>query len=165
MSNLNTFLKVLQKVGYPNPDLLSISRMAGYDLNKLLPDLVDEIGEEGANNFTKKALEKLSDGDKGIKVIINDGEWDEYAYIKIYKTTVDLDNDEYTVLCDWDWGDSKVLTSDENDNEVYTSMDKLLDVLGMGEWAEYEELSNHIKSLCNQLLYQHCGFGIWWGNN
>jgi hypothetical protein len=45
MSNLNRFLKVLNKVGYPNPDLDSIVRMTDYNLEDFLPDLVDEVGE------------------------------------------------------------------------------------------------------------------------
>lgn len=162
MSNLKTFLKVLRKVGYPNPDLLSVSRMSDYDLDNLLPDLVAEVGEEGADNFVEKALEKMSDGDKGIKVIVNDGEYGEYAYIKIYQSILDLDNDEGTVLCDWGWGESKILTSDENGNESYKTMQQISDDTDMGDWAEYDELLDYIKSICNQLVYQNCGFGIWW---
>ena len=70
MSDLKTFLKVLSKVGYPNPNVDSIAQMVSYNLEEFLPDLVAEIGEDGANDFVEKALDKLSDGTKEIKINI-----------------------------------------------------------------------------------------------
>ena len=67
MSNLNRFLKVLNKVGYPNPDLDSIVRMVDYNLEDFLPDLVEEVGEEGADDFIERAIGKVYNGDKGIR--------------------------------------------------------------------------------------------------
>jgi len=63
MSNLNRFLKVLNKVGYPNPDLDSIIRMVDYNLEDFLPDLVEEVGEEGADDFIERAISKVYNGD------------------------------------------------------------------------------------------------------
>ncbi len=59
MSDLNRFLKVLNKVGYPNPDVQSIAKMVDYNLEEFLPDLVSEIGQEKADEFTEKALSFL----------------------------------------------------------------------------------------------------------
>ena len=39
MSHLNTFLKVLQKVGYPNPSVPTYAKITDYDLDDLGDDL------------------------------------------------------------------------------------------------------------------------------
>jgi len=64
MSEVNYFLKVLSKEGYPNPDLKSIAVLMGYNNDDFLLDLKEEIGEEGVLDFCNKAIEKLT-GDKG----------------------------------------------------------------------------------------------------
>ena len=60
MSNIKTFLKVLNKEGYPNPNVVSISNMVSYDLDDFLPDLIDEIGEDKADWFVGETFSKLS---------------------------------------------------------------------------------------------------------
>ena len=105
MSNVKTFLKVLSKVGYPNPDIQSIARMIDYNIEEFLPDLVAEIGEEKADDFTEKALNKMSTKD-GIRIQDEDDP-EQYAYIKLHNPRLDLDNDETTVLCDWSWAKLK----------------------------------------------------------
>jgi hypothetical protein len=162
MSNLNRFLKVLNKVGYPNPDLDSIVRMVDYDIYDFLPDLVEEVGEEGANDFIERAIDKVYNGGKGIRVILNDGDYGEYVYIKLEDPHVSLENDDTTVLSRWSWGDSKVLSTGENGEETYKTMEQILDETDMGDWAEYDELVEYIKSNFNDFMYRNCGFGIWW---
>jgi hypothetical protein len=116
MSELNRFLKVLNKVGYPNPDVHSIAKMIDYNLEEFLPDLVAEIGEEKADEFTEKAIKKMSTP-RGIRIQDKDDS-KEYAYIIIHNPRLDLDNDETTVLCDWEWGDTNILSQDNDGNEI-----------------------------------------------
>ena len=162
MSNLNRFLKVLNKVGYPNPDLDSIVRMTDYNLEDFLPDLVDEVGEEGADDFIERAIDKVYNDGKGIRVILNDGDYGEYVYIKLENPHVSLENDETTVLSRWSWGDTKILSTGEDGEETYKTMEEIFDETDMGDWAEYEELVEYIKTNCNDFMYRNCGFGIWW---
>jgi len=161
MSNLKTFLKVLDKVGYPNPDVVSIAKMINYNLEEFLPDLVAEIGEEKADEFTEKALNKISTPE-GIRISNLYDDPNQYAYIHLHNPRLDLDNDETTVLCDWSWGETQILHQDEDGNETYKTIDEISEDLGMGDWAEYDELVDSIKEDCNQLVYNNCGFGIWW---
>jgi hypothetical protein len=164
MSNLNRFLKVLNKVGYPNPDLDSIVRMVDYNLEDFLSDLVDEVGEDGADDFIERAIEKVYNGGEGIRVTINDGDYDEYAYIKLEDPHVSLENDDTTVLSRWSWGDTKILTTGDDGEETYKTIEQISDETDMGDWAEYEELIEYIKNKCNDFMYRNCGFGIWWDN-
>ena len=161
MSNLKTFLKVLSKVGYPNPDVHSIAKMIDYNLEDFLPDLVAEIGEEKADEFTEKALNKISTSD-GIKISNLYDDSNQYAYIKIYNPRLDLDNDETTVLCDWSWGETKILYQDDDGTETYKTIQEIGENIGMGDWADYDEMVDDIKEDCNKLVFSNCGFGIWW---
>ena len=160
MSELNRFLKVLNKVGYPNPSIHSIAKMIDYNLEEFLPDLVAEIGEEKADEFTEKALNKMSTS-KGIRIKDKDDS-KEYAYIIIHNPRLDLDNDETTVLCDWSWGETKILHQDDDGTETYKTIQEIGEDIGMGDWADYDEFVDNIKEECNQLVFNNCGFGIWW---
>jgi hypothetical protein len=160
MSNLKTFLKVLNKVGYPNPQVESIAKMIDYNLEEFLPDLVAEVGEEKADEFTQKALNKMSTPD-GIRIQDKDDP-EQYAYIKLHNPRLDLENDETTVLCDWNWGDTNIFFRDDDGNESYKTIQEIGEDLGMGDWADYDEMVDDIREDCNKLVYKNCGFGIWW---
>ena len=160
MSNVKTFLKVLSKVGYPNPDIQSIAKMIDYNIEEFLPDLVAEIGEEKADEFTEKALNKISTKD-GIKIQDEDDP-EQYAYIILHNPRLDLDNDETTVLCDWSWGDTNIFFKDDDGNESYKTIEEIGEDIGMGDWADYDEMVDEIKEDCNRLVFNSCGFGIWW---
>ena len=160
MSNVKTFLKVLSKVGYPNPDIQSIARMIDYNIEEFLPDLVAEIGEEKADEFTEKALNKISTKD-GIKIQDEDDP-EQYAYIILHNPRLDLDNDETTVLCDWSWGDTNIFFKDDDGNDSYKTIQEIGENIGMGDWADYDEMVDDIREDCNKIVYKNCGFGIWW---
>jgi maltodextrin utilization protein YvdJ len=160
MSDLKIFLKALKKVGYPNPDVVSIAKMMDYDLEHFLPDLVDEVGEEKADEFTENALNRITPKD-GIKVKLYDDP-NQFAYIHVFNPRLDLENDETTVLCDWSWGETQILHQDEDGNETYKTISEISEDLGMGDWSEFDELVDGIKADCSDIVYYNCGFGIWW---
>lgn len=160
MTDLKRFLNVLTKVGYPNSDIVSIAKVVDYNLENFLPDLVEEIGQEKADEFTEKALKKISTLE-GIKIQDSDDP-KQYAYIKLLNPRLDLDNDETTVLCDWSWGDTNILLINDDGSESYRTIQEIADKMGMGEWADFDEMVDDIREDCNQLVYKNCGFGIWW---
>lgn len=160
MSDVKTFLKVLSKVGYPNPDIQSIAKMIDYNIEEFLPDLVAEIGEEKADEFTDKALNKISTPN-GIKIQDQD-DLEQYAYIILHNPRLDLDNDETTVLSDWSWGDTNIFFRDDDGNESYKTIQEIGEDVGMGDWADFDQMVDDIREDCNQLVFKNCGFGIWW---
>ena len=160
MSDLKTFLKVLKRVGYPNPDVASIAKMVDYNLEEFLPDLLAEVGEQKADEFVYKAIKKIGNGKKGIKVTFDDP--NEYAYIKLYNPRIDLDNDETTVLCNWNWGKTSLPHVDENGTESYKTIQDIEADTDMGDWGDLDDYLDSIKEDCSRLVYQNCGFGIWW---
>jgi hypothetical protein len=160
MSDLVPFLKLLTKVGYPNPEIQTIAKMADYNLEEFLPDLVAELGEEKADKFTERALNKMSTQD-GIRIQDEDDP-EQYAYIKLHNPRLDLENDETTVLCDWSWGDTNIFSGGNDGNERYKTIEEIGEDIGMGDWADYDEMIDDIREDCNKLVFSNCGFGIWW---
>jgi hypothetical protein len=160
MTDLKRFLNILTKVGYPNSDISSIAKAVGYNLENFLPDLVEEIGQEKADEFTEKALKKMSTPE-GIKIQDLDDP-QQYAYINLLNPRLDLDNDETTVLCDWSWGDTNIYFRDDDGNESYRTIQEIADEVGMGDWSDFDTMIDDIKEDCNQLVFNNCGFGIWW---
>lgn len=160
MTDLKRFLNVLTKVGYPNSDIVSIAKAVDYNLENFLPDLVEEIGQEKADEFTEKALKKMSTPE-GIKIQDLDDP-QQYAYINLLNPRLDLDNDETTVLCDWSWGDTNIYFRDDDGNESYRTIQEIADEVGMGDWSDFDTMVDDIREDCNQLVFKNCGFGIWW---
>ena len=157
--NIKSFLKILEKVGYPNPKIVSISDMVDYDLDNFLFDLKNEIGEEGVVDFCDKAIEKLSDG-KAIKVDLEtDGQ--EYVVVNVFPLYYDEDEAENDVISRVEFVDSKILSVDEDGKDVYKTIQEIQDDVSIGDWAEYDEMMDHIKMKVYNYIFSRCGFGIW----
>jgi hypothetical protein len=159
MSNLNTFLKVINKMGYPNPDTKNYASYVDYNLYDMLSDMVDEVGYQKTNEFTIRALDKISEGDRGIKIPLGDSD-DDYVYLQIHNSSIDLNEVQNCIIVDWSFGESKIF--DPND-ETYKTLDEMYEDIGMGEWGEWEEMIDDIKDWCYDYIMDNCGFGIWYG--
>lgn len=160
MTDLNRFLKVMNKLGYPNPNIISIAQSMDYDLDNFLLDLVEEVGEEKANEFTDKALSKLNQDGKGIRVPLDD-ENHNYIYLEIHQSKIGLDETDDSVLIDWSWGDNLLTGVDENGEEYDSNMDEIYENLGIGEWGEFDEMLDNIRDECYDFIRDNCGFGVW----
>lgn len=160
-NNLKIFLKALTKTGYPNPNVHSVAKLVGYDLDNFLPDLEKELGEEGVVDFCKKGLDKLQ-GQEGIRVEL-EGPYDEFVYVKIKPKYYDERESQYDIISDSEWGESKILWYDSNgENEEFKSIEDVIDDVDMGDWGDLDELIDSIKNKAYNIVRQNCGFGIWW---
>lgn len=159
-NNLKIFLNLLEKLGYPNPKLYSISEYIPYNLRFFLTDLYNELGEKKTIDFVKQAFSKLST-DKGIKVDLN---WDEksYVYMKIKSFYIEKNEDDddkiYIIKYNSEVTESLLLTYDEDGNEVYKTLDEISDDVGMGDWGEYDEFIDSIFDQFEDELFWNCGF-------
>ena len=161
MSNLKTFLKVAQKLGYPNPspDSLVIANSIDYTLNNLLQDLLMEVGEERANEFVNKTFSSLgATYSPGIKIDLSDvlGETGSYIYLIINGFDFAEGDDEYKeVWIHYTWGDSHLI----HDGEVKT-LDDIYDEVDLGTMGEYDELMDDIQYACHKDIFNKTGFKI-----
>ena len=58
--------------------------------------------------------------------------------------------------------DTNILSQDDDGNETYKTIEEIGEDLGMGDWSDYDDLVDGIKSDCNDIVFSNCGFGIWW---
>ena len=159
MSDLKVFLKVLKSEGYPNPEIQSIAKMVGYDIDNFLLDLKNELGEDGVLKFCDNAIDKLS-GKTGMKVDLEtDGQ--EYVVVNVYPLFYDEDESENDIIVRIEIIDSKIFTQDEDGYDIYKTLPQIEDEIGMGEWADYDEMMDHVKMKIYNYISSRCGFGIW----
>lgn len=156
-----TFLKILTKMGYPNPSTVAIANSIDYDIDNFLLDLKRQMGEKGVADFCERAIQKLT-GKKGLKVNLDGPNGDEYVYVHIYPIYYHEDESPNDIISRYSWGDSKVLGTDENGKEVYMTIQEIIDNTDMGGWAELDDLLDTIRGNAYNKVYQNCGFGIWW---
>lgn len=158
MSDVKIFLKVLKTEGYPNPNIESIARMVGYNLDEFLLDLKNEIGESGVVDFCRRAIDKLQ-GEDGIRVDLDGG---EFCVIKIKPQYYDEDEAENDVISTSSWGDSRILSTGDEGEETYKTIKQIIDDTDFSGWSEMDELIDHIKLKAYNIVSSNCGFGIWW---
>ena len=161
MSNLKTFLKVAQKLGYPNPspNSLVIANSIDYILNNLLQDLIMEVGEERANEFVNKTFSSLgATYSPGIKIDLSDsvGETGSYIYLIINGFDFAEGDDEFKeVWIHYTWGDSKLI-----DDEGPKSLEDIYDDVDLGTMGEYDELIDDIQHECISQIFKKTGLII-----
>lgn len=162
MSQLNTFLKVLRKVGYPNPSLTTYAKAVEYDLDKLFDNLIDEVGYDKANDFVWNALQSLSEGDRGIKVNLDDvNAPGAYAYVIISQSRIDLEESDNSALVSWSWGETRIANVDDEGNDDWKTIEEIWEDMDMGEWGDFDNFLDEIKEKFNDYVYKNCGFFIW----
>jgi hypothetical protein len=154
-------LKVLAREGYPNPNLDRIFDALDYDGENFLIDLIENLGEEGATDFVKKALSKLSSGiHSEIKIRIPKitGYPDAWIDLIIHDVWIDLDESENDVMVNYSFGDNKIY--DDEGNE--TTLEELEAKVDMGDWNEWDDFKDWIKSAAYDYISTRCGFSIWY---
>ena len=161
MSNLKTFLKALEKSGYPNPQVPQIANIISYPLDDFLLDLKNEIGEKGVVDFCEKAIAKLT-GEKGLRVEPKGPIGNEYVYIHIYPIFYDEDESETDIICRSAYGESNLLTTNEKGQREYRTIEEIIDDSDMGSWSELDDFIDELKENAYNKVFENCGFGIWW---
>jgi hypothetical protein len=161
MSDLKTFLKVAQKLGYPNPspDSLVIANSIDYTLNNLLEDLITEVGKEKSNEFVNKTFSSLgATYSPGIKIDVSDrvGEIGSYIYLIINGYDFAEGDEEYKeVWIHYTWGNNQLI----HDGTGLT-LDELYDEVDLGTMGEYEDLIDDIKYECISQIFKKTGLII-----
>jgi hypothetical protein len=165
MSSLNTFLKVLQKVGYPNPSVTTYAKVADYDLNNLFNELIDEVGYEKADSFVWNAIQAISNDGKGIRVNLDKiNATGAYAYLTVVQSRIDLEESDNSALISWSWGENKIANVDEDGNDDWKTIEEMWEEVDMGDWGDFDNFIDEIKDEVNEVVYQNCGFYLWFDN-
>ena len=161
MSNLKTFLKVVQKLGYPNPspNSLVIANSIDYTLNNRLEDLITEVGKEKSNEFVNKTFSSLgATYSPGIKIDLSDrvGETGSYIYLIINGFDFAEGDEEYKqVWIHYTWGYNQLI-----DDEGPKTLDDIYDEVDLGTMGEYSDLIDDIQYECISQIFKKTGLII-----
>ena len=161
MGDIKSFLKVCKRYGYPNPKLQTLANLVGYDLDNFLLDLETEIGNKGVLDFCEKAIVKLT-GKKCLRVDVSGPKNNEYVYIHIYPIFYDKEESENDIISNSAWGESKLLAKNDEGIEEYRTIEEIIDDSDMGSWSEVDDFIEDMKGRANRIVFENCGFGIWW---
>ena len=69
---------------------------------------------------------------------------------------------EYDIISNYSWGESRILSTDDEGEDVYITIDELIKDTDMGEWSNLNDLIDSIKESAYNKVFSNCGFGIWW---
>jgi hypothetical protein len=161
MSDLKTFLKVAQKLGYPDPspNSLVIANSISYNLNNFIEDLISEVGQERANEFVDKTFSSLgATYSPGIKIDLSDrlGETGSYIYLIINGFDFAEGDGEFEeVWIHYTWGDAMLIYDDEE-----KTLEDIYDDVDLGTMGEYDELMDDIQYECIQEIFKKTGLII-----
>lgn len=161
MSDIITFLKALNKSGYPNtsPDVPTIAKMVNYDIDNFLEDLFDNSKKINATEeFVEKTFSSLGLMGEGMKIDLSDeaGESGSYIYLIINSFDIIFSPDEEDeVWIHYSWGNNKLI----HDGEEKT-LDDIYDEVDMGDLGEWGEFMDSIQYVCFQTIFKKTGFII-----
>jgi hypothetical protein len=156
MNDFNLLLKYFKKIGYPNKNLLNLFKALEYSDRDFLPDLVENLGIDGADEFVKKTIDKLNTP-QGIKIdLSNEGYPESYIYLIIKNFKVDLDETDEAILITYSWGDGMFMHPDEN--KLYTKQEVYQDT-DMQEWSDMLDM---FESAGSEFFFRNCGYGLWY---
>ena len=160
MSDIKTFLKALNKSGYPNtsPDTLTVATMVNYDIDLFLEDLVDNVKMKGAVDFVEKSFSSLGLMGEGMKIDLSDevGENGSYIYLIINSFDIVLSEDEEDeVWIHYSWGNNKLI----HDGEEKT-LDDIYDEVDLGTMGEYGDFIDDIQYECISQIFIKTGLII-----
>ena len=156
---LKTFLKVLQKSGYPNttPDVPTIAKAVSYPLDNFVIDLVNEIGEEKTKDFIRKTFKSLGlMSNTGMKIDLNfTGEKGSYIYLIIHDFDIVLDEPEEPVWIHFSYGDRLIIQDGEE-----KTLEDVEDEVDMGTMGEFSDYIDEIGYECVGEIIRRTGFVI-----
>jgi hypothetical protein len=156
MKNFKILLKYFKKIGYPNKNLLNLFKALDYRDRDFLPDLVENLGIDGADEFVQKTIDKLNTP-QGIKIDLSDEGYPEsYIYLIIKNFYIDLNETDEAILIKYSWGDGMFMHPDENKlytkEEVYQNTDA----------EEWNDMLDMFESAGSEFFFRNCGYGLWY---
>ena len=157
MSDIKVFMKVLDRVGYPNPKLVQIAQASSYNLDSFLLDLTSEIGLEKTQSFVSKSLKKFLGPKLTRKVDVTDeNQGPSYIVYQIKDLDYDPEEAEDGVYCYTKVLDSQLM----NDKGELETLQQIESGTDFSEWNDYHDYENSLWAAFNVEVYNNCGFWL-----
>jgi hypothetical protein len=156
MKDFNLLLKYFKKIGYPNKNLISLFKSLDYDADNFLPDLVENLGIDSADEFVQKTIDKLNTP-QGIKIDLSDEGYPEsYIYLIIRNFYIDLNESEDAILITYSWGDGMFMHPDEG--RLYTKEELYQDT----DTQEWSDMLDMFEGAGSHFFFNNCGYWLWY---
>jgi hypothetical protein len=158
MLPVKTFLKFLQKSGYPNTnvDAITIATAASYPLERFIKDLSEEIGMEGTHEFVEKVFSSLGlTYEPGLKLDLGGGDY-MHLIINGFDLNEGEDDDILEVWIHYSWGENRLTINDD----THTTLADIWDEADMGDMGEVSEIQDDIQNEFRDYIYAKTGIII-----
>lgn len=164
MSQLKSFLKVLEKYNYPNSkvDVPRLARLSGYNLSSFVEDLEGTIGTQKTFDFIQNTFSKIGlTHDPGLRINLDDyaGDIGSYVYLIVNDFDIIESPEGPEVWLNYSYGDNSII----HDGEAQTIEDMYEDV-GLGDLGEWDEFLDVLGDACSHQLHDKTGFNIYMGD-
>lgn len=164
MSQLKSFLKVLEKYNYPNSkvDVPRLARLSGYNLSSFVEDLEGTIGTQKTFDFIQNTFSKIGlTHDPGLRINLDDyaGDIGSYVYLIVNDFDIIESPEGPEVWLNYSYGDNSII----HDGEAQTIEDMYEDV-GLGDMGEWDEFLDVLGDACSHQLHDKTGFNIYMGD-
>jgi len=156
MTNLDIFLKLLMREGYPNENLSSLGKIVGYNIDYMLMDMEEQYGDDGVSKFVTKGLTHMMGDDLIYTLDLVPYGFYAGSYVKFQILRYNYQSDDYYdgILVHVDILDSKICHPDG----VCETLDEIYDKADMGEWGEVEELKEEILNDFSHKVHETLGY-------
>ena len=164
MSELKSFLKVLEKYNYPNSkvDVPRLARLAGYNLSSFVEDLEGTIGTQKTFDFIQNTFSKIGlTHDPGVRINLDNYAGDKGSYIYLIVNDFDIieSPERPEVWLNYSYGDNSII----HDGQSQTMEDMYEDV-GLGDLGDWDEFLDVIGDACIHQIHDKTGFNILMGD-
>lgn len=164
MSELKSFLKVLEKYNYPNSkvDVPRLARLAGYNLSSFVEDLEGTIGTQKTFDFIQNTFSKIGlTHDPGVRINLDNYAGDKGSYIYLIVNDFDIieSPEGPEVWLNYSYGDNSII----NDGKAQTMEDMYEDV-GLGDLGDWDEFLDVLGDACSHQIHDKTGFNILMGD-
>ena len=164
MSELKSFLKVLEKYNYPNSkvDVPRLARLSGYNLSSFVEDLEGTIGTQKTFDFIQNTFSKIGlTHDPGLRINLDDyaGDIGSYVYLIVNDFDIIESPEGPEVWLNYSYGDNSII----HDGKSRTIPDMYEDV-GLGDLGEWDEFLDVLGDACSHQLHDKTGFNIYMGD-
>jgi hypothetical protein len=153
-----TFLKILEREGYPNPNVKSLASLVNYDLKDLMVDLVEFTGLDNTEKFISKGINSLVGPERKIRLELSDF-YGEGAFIVLHVRDfyVDMDDTADGVRLDASFGDSSIPDAEGN----LKTLEQIYNDLDFSEWSNYDELHDSLWGEFQDWFEDRLGYKIY----
>lgn len=157
MKKLKLFLKLVEKLGYPSPEVSKLMDYMEYSPHHYLMDLQVELGNYETRLFILKTFSKLKNYKDFIKIYIPSAPEGSWVALKIRDIEIKKNDSEFIEL-DWEIPESYITDPETGEGKTIA---QIQDDADMGEWADVSDFIDNLLLDCVDYILENTGFRVY----